>query len=74
MRQLLETKHARLAATLDGSYPQLRNTVWQSEASVQSSVQALSPQMTENKVKVGTCPAVGGFTGSVLLIIGLCRE
>lgn len=52
MRQLLETKHARLAATLDGSYPQLKHSVWQSEASQQSAVQTLMPQMTENKAKV----------------------
>ena len=53
MRQLLETKHARLAATLDGNYPQLKHSVWQSEASQQSAVQTLVPQMTENKAKVG---------------------
>jgi hypothetical protein len=52
MRQLLETKHARLAATLDGNYPQLKHSVWQSEASQQSAVQTLMPQMTENKAKV----------------------
>ena len=52
MRQLLETKHARLAATLDGNYPQLKASVWHSEASQQSAVQTLTPQMTENKAKV----------------------
>lgn len=55
MRQLLETKHARLAATLDGNYPQLKHSVWQSEASQQSAVQTLTPQMTENKAKVRCC-------------------
>ena len=53
MAQLLETKHARLAATLDGSYPQLQHTVWQSDETVQFAVQTLSPQMSENKIKVG---------------------
>ncbi len=52
MAQLLETKHARLAATLDGSYPQLQHTVWQSDETVQAAVQTLSPQMSENKIKV----------------------
>lgn len=52
MAQLLESKHARLAATLDGNYPQLQNTVWQAEDTVQSAVQTLSPQMSENKLKV----------------------
>jgi hypothetical protein len=60
MRQLLETKHARLAATLDGSYPQLKHSVWQSEASQQSAVQTLMPQMTENKAKVRRSAAGGG--------------
>jgi len=52
MRQLLETKHARLAATLDGNYPQLKGSVWASESSMQSAVQTLTPQMTENKARV----------------------
>lgn len=52
MRQLLETKHARLAATLDGAFPQLKHSVWHSESSQQSAVQTLTPQMTENKAKV----------------------
>lgn len=52
MAQLLETKHARLAATLDGSYPQLQKTVWQSDETVQAAVQTLVPQMSENKIKV----------------------
>lgn len=51
MAQLLESKHARLAATLDGNYPQLQSTVWQAEDTVQSAVQTLSPQMSENKLK-----------------------
>ena len=62
MRQLLETKHARLAATLDGNYPQLKHSVWQSEASQQSAVQTLMPQMTENKAKVHQSAAEGGPT------------
>lgn len=52
MRQLLETKHGRLAATLDGNYPQLKGSVWASESSTQSAVQTLTPQMTENKARV----------------------
>lgn len=52
MAQLLESKHARLAATLDGNYPQLQSTVWQAEDTVQAAVQTLSPQMSENKLKV----------------------
>eukprot|EP01026_Neomeris_dumetosa_P022915 TRINITY_DN1974_c0_g1_i3.p2 TRINITY_DN1974_c0_g1~~TRINITY_DN1974_c0_g1_i3.p2 ORF type:complete len:246 (-),score=42.93 TRINITY_DN1974_c0_g1_i3:208-945(-) len=49
--QLLESRHANLCNTLDGEFPELRSTVWQSEASVQQAVQMLTPQMTENKRK-----------------------
>lgn len=37
--QLLEARQATLAATLEGAFPELRATVWQSEASVQAAVQ-----------------------------------
>lgn len=52
--ELLELRAGSLAATLGGGagaagFPELRGTVWQSEASVQAAVQALTPQMTENK-------------------------
>ncbi|KAL4425569.1 hypothetical protein ABPG75_009585 [Micractinium tetrahymenae] len=47
--ELLDLRQGGLAATLDGGFPELRATVWQSEASVQAAVQALTPQMTENK-------------------------
>ena len=36
---LLSERHAGLAAALEGQYPELRATVWQSEASVQAAVQ-----------------------------------
>ncbi|KAI8473622.1 MAG: AAA domain-containing protein [Monoraphidium minutum] len=49
--ELLEARQAALAAALDGQFPELRATVWQSEASVQAAVQALTPQMTENRRK-----------------------
>eukprot|EP00878_Enallax_costatus_P007732 GHUV01008093.1.p1 GENE.GHUV01008093.1~~GHUV01008093.1.p1 ORF type:complete len:282 (+),score=113.63 GHUV01008093.1:347-1192(+) len=49
--ELLEGRQAALTATLSGAFPELRATVWQSEASVQAAVQALTPQMTENKRK-----------------------
>eukprot|EP01024_Parvocaulis_polyphysoides_P006211 TRINITY_DN11619_c0_g3_i1.p2 TRINITY_DN11619_c0_g3~~TRINITY_DN11619_c0_g3_i1.p2 ORF type:complete len:216 (+),score=17.29 TRINITY_DN11619_c0_g3_i1:22-648(+) len=49
--QLLESRHANLCNTLDGEFPELISTVWQSEASVQQAVQMLTPQMTENKRK-----------------------
>ncbi|PRW59240.1 ATPase associated with various cellular activities AAA_5 [Chlorella sorokiniana] len=47
--ELLDLRQGSLAATLDGGFPELRDTVWQSEASVQAAVQSLTPQMTENK-------------------------
>ncbi|KAL4859996.1 hypothetical protein ACK3TF_000225 [Chlorella vulgaris] len=47
--EVLSLRQGSLAATLDGGYPELRDTVWQSEAAVQAAVQALTPQMTENK-------------------------
>lgn len=37
--ELLEGRQAALAATLEGAFPELRATVWQSEASVQAAVQ-----------------------------------
>ncbi|WIA29519.1 hypothetical protein OEZ86_012019 [Tetradesmus obliquus] len=49
--ELLQGRQAALAATLEGAFPELRATVWQSEASVQAAVQALTPQLTENKRK-----------------------
>lgn len=37
--ELLEGRQAALTATLEGQFPELRATVWQSEASVQAAVQ-----------------------------------
>mmetsp|Transcript_22439 Transcript_22439/g.49028 ORF Transcript_22439/g.49028 Transcript_22439/m.49028 type:complete len:583 (-) Transcript_22439:411-2159(-) len=48
---LLRARHAALAAALDGGFPELKSSIWQSEDSVRSAVQALTPQMTENKKK-----------------------
>ena len=50
--ELLELRHGGLTATLDGGFPELRHTIWESEASMQTAVQALTPQMTENKKRV----------------------
>lgn len=36
---LLESRVGALAATLDGAFPELRATVWQSESSTQAAVQ-----------------------------------
>ena len=50
--EILESRQAGLTATLDGGFPEMRSTAWQSDASVQAAVQTLTPQMTENKKKV----------------------
>ena len=50
--EILESRQAGLVTTLEGNFPELRATVWQSESSVQAAVQTLTPQMTENKKKV----------------------
>lgn len=50
--ELLEARHSGLTKTLDGEFPELRSTVWQSDGTVQAAVQALTPQMTENKKKL----------------------
>ncbi|EIE24598.1 hypothetical protein COCSUDRAFT_40953 [Coccomyxa subellipsoidea C-169] len=50
--ELLDLRQGGLAQTLDGNFPDLRNSVWQSESTVQAAVQALTPQMTENKKRV----------------------
>ena len=52
LAELLMLRQRGLAATLGGGYPQLRSSLWHSEASVTSAAQALTPQMTENKSKV----------------------
>ncbi|PNW69580.1 hypothetical protein CHLRE_48g761147v5, partial [Chlamydomonas reinhardtii] len=50
---LLEARHAALASNLEGDgFPELRASLWQAESSVAAAVQALSPQMTENRKKV----------------------
>ena len=48
--QLLTSRQAELASMLNG-FPQLRSTIWFSEASQQAAVQSLTPQMTENRGK-----------------------
>jgi MoxR-like ATPase len=47
--EVLALRQGSLAATLGGAFPELRDTVWQSEAAVQAAAQALTPQMTENR-------------------------
>lgn len=37
--ELLEARQVALTATLEGAFPELRATIWQSEASVQAAVQ-----------------------------------
>ena len=37
--ELLDLRQGGLTQTLDGGFPELRNSVWQSEISVQSAVQ-----------------------------------
>ena len=51
--QLLQQRQEALATTLGLQFPDMRNTTWQSESSVQAAAQSLTPQMTENKKKVG---------------------
>ena len=50
--QLLQQRQAGLSSTLGQQFPEMRNTIWQSESSVQAAAQSLTPQMTENKKKV----------------------
>lgn len=51
--QLLQQRQAGLSSTLGQQFPEMRDTIWQSESSVQAAAQSLTPQMTENKKKVG---------------------
>ena len=51
--ELLQQRQAGLSSTLGQHFPEMRNTIWQSESSVQAAAQSLTPQMTENKKKVG---------------------
>ena len=50
--QLLQQRQGGLSTTLGQQFPEMRNTIWQSESSVQAAAQSLTPQMTENKKKV----------------------
>lgn len=50
--ELLDMRQAGLAATLDGNFPELRSTVWLSEAGAAAAAQALAPQMVENRKRV----------------------
>ena len=56
---LLKGRAAELALTLDADYPDLRSSIWLSEAAAQSAVQSLTPQMTENRKRVS-------------LVLGIC--
>jgi len=49
--ELLEGRQVALTGTLDSQFAEMRASVWQSEDSLQASVQALTPQMLENKRK-----------------------
>ncbi|KAL4519632.1 hypothetical protein Ndes2437A_g07814 [Nannochloris sp. 'desiccata'] len=49
---LLQMRQAGLAATLDGDFPELRSSVWLSEAAAATAAQALAPQMVENRKRV----------------------
>jgi MoxR-like ATPase len=57
--EVLALRQGSLAATLGGAFPELRDTVWQSEAAVQAAAQALTPQMTENRKRVGVAACLG---------------
>lgn len=75
--ELLELRSAALAATLGGpacpgGFPELRATVWQSEASVQAAVQALTPQMAENKKRVRGGEDLGICEGILVVRVGGC--
>ena len=50
--ELLDLRQEGLAATLDGDFPELRSTVWLSEAGAAAAAQALGPQMAENRKRV----------------------
>jgi hypothetical protein len=55
--ELLEARVAALAATLEGAFPELRATVWQSEGSVQAAVQ-VGGQAGRIAREVPTCCAL----------------
>ena len=67
---LLKGRAAELALTLDADYPDLRSSIWLSEAAAQSAVQNLTPQMTENRKRVGSVPE---YTQN-LSLIALCES
>eukprot|EP00884_Botryococcus_braunii_P013200 jgi/Botrbrau1/21881/Bobra.0249s0010.1 len=46
--ELLQRRHEGLAGLLQGDFPLLRSSVWNSEAASQSAVQTLSPPLNEN--------------------------
>jgi len=46
---LLEARHAEVASSLDGGFPELRATLWQSAQSARQAAQHLTPPLAENK-------------------------
>jgi MoxR-like ATPase len=46
---LLEGRHAEVSASLDGGFPELRATLWQSGASARGAAQHLTPPLAENR-------------------------
>jgi MoxR-like ATPase len=50
--ELLDLRQGGLAATLDGDFPELRATLWQSESTAAAAAQALAPQMEENRKRL----------------------
>lgn len=51
LSDLLAARHAALVGALEGGFPDLCGSVWVSEAGAQAAVQALTPQLTENRKK-----------------------
>lgn len=72
LASLLRARHAALALALDAGFPELKASVWQSEGAVQGAVQALTPQMTENRKKVG-CRSMANL-GSTHGLLGACNS
>lgn len=52
LTELLKSRAAELALTLDADFQKLRSSIWQSDVAAQSAVQSLTPQMTENRKRV----------------------
>lgn len=79
MVELLDLRQGGLAQTLDGGFPELRTSVWQSEGSVQSAVQVLTACHCAQhwqflNVRSSRLSGAGPGSGVCILVVTWCAQ